>query len=246
MISGKVLSVTALILMAGFCMVYAQNDSPAIGVDFGSGIVQATPFQTISLSEGESTGALVPKNVRGRFELPMNENVVLRFAGGYGSTTEKYEAEAADGGASFTEELEIKVSGFPIDGAILFQAPIGANGAVNIRGGIGIGFYSYNVTAEYSSQQTAGGQTFTETFELPDTKISGLAQSFILGFTINISSSISGVLELSKMGFSMIKVTQDIENDEGNAIGEWKVDHNAANGLDDLGVLMGINFHLGG
>ena len=217
---------------------FAQSSNLSLGVDYGSGIVQAGDFGVY----------FVPKHIRGNLEIAVGTHTLLRGSVGYGMTKHETKSDVSYQGNRFTEEFKIDVKGLPIEGAFIFHVPIDNQNRFEVRFGLAGGYYSYTIKQEGFREEVFNNQVFRDELDEPDIKISGIAQSFLAGLSIGISPKIRAILEVSKMGFSMIKVKQDIEiEDNGTKInvGESEENFNAATGLNDLGVTVGIYFNLG-
>lgn len=226
----------------------ADDNRPLLGIDYGSAIIQLDPLSLLIISgdgDGPSINSIVPKNIRARFEYPFSKYVHLRITTGYGTTSSKYERNTQFDSFSSRTEFKLSTSGFPLEGGIHFQAWKCKDSIILIRGGIVLGYYSYNNKVEGFDQFNGQRDEFTE----PDVKISGVAQSFVVGCGIAVSENVTVIFELAKIGWSMIKIKQDIEieNTDGSRekIGEWKQDWNALTGTNDLSVVLGISFALG-
>lgn len=242
------------ITVAGFLLfslnAFAGEPRPSLGVDYGTGILQATPLQLITVLGG-TVGAITPKHLRARFNYPLSENIAVRLSAGYGATSEKIENSSNDTSVQPRGEIKTKTSGVPIEGGLIFMAPLGSDGVVTVSGGAVLGYYNYTTTIEGFTESTFGNQTFTTDFSQPDVKTSGLAGSFVLGCSIGLSDNISVFAEASKMVLSLVKIKQDIQTTDPNdpnkkiTVGEGKSDYNGLNGLNDLGLVVGISMALG-
>ena len=230
---------------------FSQEKRTTIGFDYGASFIQQNFYD----ENGEVFLALAPKNIRGVVTVPISQVTYLRLSAGFGMTSIKNEREASDDGFSSRFESEIKVSGLPLEGGLMFQVPVNNAGNILLRLGVMGGFYNYTIKQEGFSEFTSGNNTNREDFEDTDIKLSGIAQSFLFGLSVCLSESIQANLEFSKLGLSLLKIKEDVEvtefNDQGvetgkRKIGESKQDFNAASGLNDLGISLGISVNLGG
>lgn len=232
----------------------AQTAPIAVGVDYGLSIIQTSQL-SLAVQQVGTVGAIVPKNIRGRVEFALNPYTLVRVAGGYGSTEEKQESEATfSSGLNSSAEAEFSSSGFLGEGALIYQVPIDDKSVFAVRFGLGAGYYSYNFKQKGFQEQVFGGQVAREEYEEPEVKISGFAQSFIIGLMIGGNAKVSATVEVAKLGLSFMKTTQDIEetlidpntgDETKRKVGERKADFNASNGLEDLAISVGLNLNLG-
>lgn len=224
---------------------FSQNSKLALGLDYGSGVIQPSntyPFFApgiLTTLESQT----VPKHLRGRLEFTLNPVILLKLSAGYGSTTEMQKWGYL---YAFTNTIQIdvetKTTGIPVEGAILFQTPIDKKEILNVRMGLVLGYYSYKtkITGFVDDGVTGERRDIDE----PDITISGFAQSFMFGAGIQLSRKVSAFFEFSKLGFSFLKLKQNFLDENNQKTGEREEDYNAAQGLDDLGMAIGVSLGL--
>jgi hypothetical protein len=225
---------------------FSQSSKISLGLDYGSGVIQPMNVRPIITTGFADILAIqtVPKHIRGRLEFMLNPMILLRFSGGYGSTTDEQKFEAASDGFANKFETEVKTTGIPIEGTIFLQTPVEKEEVFKVRLGLVLGYYSYKTRLTGFIESLEGGTGVRRDIDEPDIKISGFAQSFMVGGSIQLSRKISVFFEFSKLGFSFLKLKQDFLNEDNQKIGEREEDYNAAPGLDDLGMTIGVSLAL--
>lgn len=235
--------------------VFAQSSRLAVGVDYGMSMIQASP-SSLSRFILFPSGVMTPNNLRGHIDFNASSSFVLRFSMGYGATKENTEytgtlqSNGVDGSEQLHRKTNVKVSGFPVEGAMLFQLPLDNEQRVGVHFGLGGGYYSYTFKGEFISETKGSSipsENYSTRFEFPEMTISGPAQFFLLGFDLRLNSRLRGTLELSKLGLSGLKQKQE-EKYESNSY-ESKTQrndkYNAANGLNDVAFSFGVSLQLG-
>jgi len=224
-----------------------QESKIFVGLDYGSSVIQPSAsvvIYTSGLRRQTIDGTGVPKQVRGMVGFSFHSSILLRVAAGYASTQYKDRIQFSN----TLLELEHELPGYSAEVAIIFHAPIDDQEKFNLLFGLGGGFYSYTLKSKYGSESLLPSGTITR---IPDDKFSGFAQTFIFGFSIRFTERLGITFELAKLklGLSMIKEKQDIlsiesQGIEPQKIGESEKNYNAAPGLEDLAMTLGVNFHL--
>lgn len=245
-------------------LAFAQPGKVTIGVDVGTSIIQRQPlFLVEPVSYGFDvyvySDEMVPKNLRGRIELELGRGLALRFSAGYGFTGEKLQyfsqpAGATGGSGQFRQEEKFTARGFPLEAALLLKYPFQKFG---VHFGVVGGFYSYKFKSEGFSESTGNadpGQNYRRGLTGEELKISGFAQSFLMGVSLQISAKLEAAFEISKLGYSRL---QEKQNDQRvissifdplpavMARGTSRRDYNAGSGLEDIALSLGINLKMG-
>lgn len=182
----------------------------------------------VSLGTGTFAGTddYSPKHVIGHFYMPFNEKFTLGFSLGFGSAQYNKEIEYADPTAN-DEKTEISIIGIPLEAEILYSQAI-PNSSIKPYLGLGLGIYSYNRDEEADGNNDQDGTFF------------GLAQFITFGLDISITEKMTMFTQFRKLGFSMIKFTNDIE---GGNEREEITDYLSQPGINDLGISAGIKFN---
>ncbi|MCU0645428.1 MAG: hypothetical protein MUC94_14380, partial [bacterium] len=121
--------------------------------------------------------------------------------------------------------------------------------------GVGFGYYVYNYQAEGKFQQLNSkteAKIVEEEYVNPQVTLAGGAQFFIMGLEMNINPRVSASLEVSKIGWSLMNLTQDIlqqDVEAGEITNEKKYgfsrqDYSVKNGFEDIAVSLGLNWSL--
>lgn len=242
---NRSLIVSGLILLL-MVPCFSQNSKIWLGLDYGSGVIQPIDIFPIIIPGIADILEIqtVPKHIRGRLEFMPNPMILLRFSGGYGSTTDEQKFETAFNGTTYKFVKEVKTTGIPIEGTIFLQTPIENKEVFKVRLGLVLGYYSYKTKFTGFIERFAGGTGERSDIDEPDIKISGFAQSFMVGGSIQLSRKMSVFFEFSKLGFSFLKLKQDFLNEDNQKVGGREKDYNAAPGLDDLGMSIGVSLAL--
>lgn len=233
---------------------FAQTGKFAVGLDYGTTMLQRaqpvffSPFLYSSLFPGD---AIIPQNIRAHVDLNVSSSFALRLSAGYGMTKHQNSFSGTAGSARLRSEATVKASGFPLEGAMIFQLPLDGTRRFGVHFGVGGGFYSYKFKAE-GFEEISGSSIASENrrnnFTIPAVKLSGPAQFFLLGFDLRLSSKIRTTLELSKLGWSGMKEKQEdhyMYPISGN-VSESQQDHyNADSGFNDIGLSFGMSLNLG-
>ena len=232
----------------------AQSGKMAVGVDYGSSFIQHGSLSTVLVGDIEvgdfvvfRSGTLIPQNVRGRFELGLGSNLGLRFSAGYGSTKKSSEVS----GANYQSKAKFTASGFPVEGAMIFSLPLDNAKRFTTHFGLGGGYYSYKFKSEGFNEPT-GPPNSRQDLSGEEITISGPAQFFVAGFSLGINSKMRATFELSKLGLSWLKETQNntysinfASSDPINYTEISEDDYHAGSGFDDVALSFGISMNLG-
>ncbi|UCE05913.1 MAG: hypothetical protein JSW07_20360 [bacterium] len=267
-------SISLILLILAFLLInsntWSQEESePKIelsrktfGLNIGTGFFQSvninlTNFQQEILTTSDN---LIPINFKANFNYYFTPNLAIRFSSGYGFSQQKSKneidySEIHSRDAIVKNESLFTVTGFPAEAALIFQTPVDVRATMFLHFGIGFGYYAYNYQAEGTLKEYESKTrvlTLEENYVNPAMTLSGGAQFFILGFDISITPIIGTTLEVSKVGWSMMKFTRDEikqENKPGDVnydkkYGYEQQDYTGRNGFDDLAVSLGIFWQL--
>jgi hypothetical protein len=235
----------------------AQNSKIAVGLDYGTSLIQQGTLLLFDQDAGVITIAssqeLIPKNLRGRVEIGLGSVFLLRLSMGYGYTRDKLEyTEATTNASRYRLEAKFTAAGFPAETALLLQWPLDNGRNFTAHFGLGGGFYSYKFKIAGFEEQTAAVPNARDEFDKMEMKISGLAQFFVAGFDLRLNSRFKATLEISKLGLSLLKEKQETAGtttpDFGNAITYKQTsekDYAAAGGINDLAFSLGLSLNLG-
>jgi hypothetical protein len=247
--------------LVGLAPAFAQTGKFTIGLDYGAAMIQrAQPFffSPFSSSPLLPSDAVIPKNVRGHVDFNVSSSFALRLSVGYGMARHKSsftgKSEPA-GSAQLHSEATVTASGVPLEGVMLFQLPLNDTQRFAVHFGVGGGFYSYKLKTEGFDEIT-GSSVPSENrrinFSIPEVKLSGPAQFFLLGFDLRLNAKLRATFELSKLGFSGLKAKQEATNElnfpggPNLVITEKQQDnYNAGSGFNDIGLSFGMSLSLG-
>ena len=230
---------------------FSQTGKVAVGVDFGTSIIQIEPIFLVddNFLQYDVSDFMIPQNIRGRVELGLSRELSLRLAAGYGfmkdesKFTRTFQFNNPAGSGRLYREVKFSVTGVPVEATLLWQVPLDDRQMLTIQFGLGGGFYSYKLKAERLVEATnssdPSGNTRSE-FHAPEVKLSGPAQFFMAGLGVRISSRARATFEISKLGFSMLKQQRDGDSDGFIE----KQDYNSGAGLSDVALSLGINMNL--
>lgn len=210
----------------------------------------------------------VPTVVSASVYSTYQSGISLRINGGFGFATNKIEDDQPkqtfidpDGEEHNIDKekskYSYKLSGFNFGGAILYPVAIDNKEKLLIYPGIGIGYYHYWMAGTWESEYTyyeidETGPSFKEKTlktngDFEKSEISGLAQTFILGLEFKVNKSTSFILEFEKLGYHLLKVTEDEDYVDGKfrkKIAEEKTTQESFPGLVDVGVTFGVKIGL--
>lgn len=232
------------------------------GLNIGTGFFQQVNLNLVNFNQEVITSSenLIPINFKANFNYYFTPTLAIRFSSGYGFSRQKSNNEIDFGQVHTTDtivknESNFTVTGFPSEVTLIFQTPVDARANMFLHFGIGFGYYAYNYKAEGTLKEfesKTNEQIREENYVNPAMTLSGGAQFFILGFDINITPIVGATLEVSKVGWGMMKLTRDVikqEVETGEIIYETKYgyerkDYSVGNGFDDLSVSLGIFWQL--
>lgn len=184
----------------------------------------------VSIGTGTYTGTDVysPKHAIGHYYMSMNEKFTLGFSAGFGMM-QYLEEINYDDPAQDDENNEISVNGICLEGEFLYFQAI-PNSGIKPYVGLGLGIYSYNRNEE------------ADNFDADATSF-GFAQFITFGLDLSLSENITLFTQFRKLGFSMIKTTNEIDHDNNNNDREETTDFLAQPGINDLGISAGLKFN---
>ncbi len=232
------------------------------GLNIGTGFFQnvtmnLTNFQQEILTTSDN---LIPINFKANFTYYFNPKLAIRFSSGYGFSQQNSHNEIDfskihSKDVIYKNESKFTVTGFPAEVALLFQTAIDPRANLFFHFGMGLGYYAYNYKAEGTIEELeskTNEQNREENYINPEVNLSGGAQFFVLGFDINIGAKVGATLEISKIGWSMMKLTRDIVSQEINVeeiayetkYGYKRQDYAIKNGFDDIAVSLGVFWQL--
>lgn len=208
----------------------------------------------------------VPNVLSSSLYFNFKSGLAFKITGGFGFATNSIEYDQPNqtfttpsGEYEFAEvhtEDTYKIKGFSVEGAMIYPVALDKNEKLLIYPGIGIGYYSYGMSGEWTSKGSEYQYDYFGNYQLvnytdkgkyEEGKISGFAQSFIFGMEFRITKSTSFILELQKMGFQLLKVSQDEDWEDGDfrrTIGEEKSTQENFPGMVDVGVMFGVKIGL--
>jgi len=207
-----------------------------------------------------SSDDLVPVDLKVNFAYYFTPSVAVKFASGYGFSEQKNVNEIDYGkidmqNLKLTDSATFSATGFPTEIALIFKTPFDARANLFFHFGVGFGYYVYNYQAEGKFRQLmskTAEKIIEEEYVNPQVSLSGGAQFFIMGLEMNINSRVSASLEVSKIGWSLMTLTQDIlkqDIEAGEITNEKKYgfsrqDYSVKNGFEDIAVSLGLNWNL--
>ncbi|MCK4979277.1 MAG: hypothetical protein KAS62_02720 [Candidatus Delongbacteria bacterium] len=185
----------------------------------------------VSLGTGTFAGTdtFSPKHAIGHYYMDLNEKYTLGFSAGFGMM-QYFEETNFDDPLQNDTEGEIIVNGIALEGEFLYFQAI-PNSSIKPFIGLGLGIYSYNRSKEgdYRDEEEA--------------KIFGFGQFVTFGLDMDISESLSAFVQFRKLGFSMIKMVNEIDDtNPANNDREETSAYLAQPGINDLGISAGVKF----
>lgn len=229
-----------------------------LGINLGTGLFQHVTQDLLNFNQQIVTTSdnLIPINFKASFSYYFIPNLAIRFSSGYGYARQKNQDKIDYSKIHLKNivaknESKFSVAGFPAEITMLFQIPIDVRANALLHFGVGLGYYIYNYKAEGASKEIyteTNRQIRDEKYVNPELNLSGSAQFFVLGFDIRLGAKAGATLEISKIGWSMMKLTRDIvsqEIDDGEVeyeekYGYWQQDYTAKNGFNDIAVSLGL------
>lgn len=232
------------------------------GFQLGSGLFQKV---NVHLSDFDqqviaTSDDLLPLDLKASFYYFFTPNLAVRFASGYGFSEQKatnhldYSKIHLDEKIYQSETL-FSVAGFPAEVTVLFQTPIDVRANSFLNFGIGLGYYVYNYQAKGTIRQLNAKTNIPmeqEKYRSPELTLSGPAQFFVMGLETKVTSRMAAILELSKIGWSNMKLTQDYvsQSVESGSItfeyqyGFWQRHYGTKSGFDDIAMSLGVLWQL--
>lgn len=199
-----------------------------ISIGFGNGIISfpkgsnfwIAPFEEDMIGINTFNlrySSLIKNNIyyAGLFSLGFNKYL---FEDSYFETNENFKANII----GFSAEVEIFCSNY-----------LSSLSDTKLFYGINLGYYDYTNSIDDTSDFT--GATY-------NAMISGFAQSFILGYQINLTSNLSMNIKFQKLGFSLLKL--EVENPFSDNNIAYSKDIVSSPDLKDVGILIGLAFKL--
>lgn len=249
---------------------YCQQESDSkimlskktFGFQVGTGYFQNVRMNLFNFDQQllATSDDLVPVNLKVNFSYYFIPSLAIRFSSGYGFSKQKNASEIDYGEIDVQnlkshESSTFSAAGFPTEAALIFKTPFDARATMFFHLGIGIGYYVYNYQAEGKFRELTSKtneKIIAEEYANPQMTLSGGAQFFIMGLEININSRLSALLEVTKVGWSLMTLTQDIlkqDVESGKITNERKYgfsrqDYTVKNGFEDLAVSLGLNWNL--
>ncbi|MDZ7332222.1 MAG: hypothetical protein ONB31_09620 [candidate division KSB1 bacterium] len=232
------------------------------GFQIGSGLFQKV---TLSLTNFDqqviaSSPDLLPLDIKANFYYFFTPNLAIRFTSGYGFNQEitKDQIDYSKvhlNQKHYESETQFSVAGFPNEITLIFQTPIDVRANSFLHFGFGLGYYVYNYQAKGMIQELDAKTMVLlrqEKYRSPELTLSGAAQFFVFGFEIKVTSRMAAMLELSKLGWSEMKLTQDhlsqqVENGKiifESQYGFWQKNYRTKNGFDDIAMSLGVLWQL--
>ena len=187
----------------------------------------------VSLGTGTFAGtdAFSPKHAIGHYYMDLNEKFTLGFSAGFGMMQYFEEVNYDPGSTRDDTEITISVNGIALEGEFLYFQAI-PNSSIKPYIGAGLGVYSYNRNEDNEDgDYEEEGTTF------------GFGQFVTFGLDMAISEKLSMFVQFRKLGFSMLKTTNEINDGNDNFDREEKIDYLAQPGINDLGIAAGMKFN---
>lgn len=214
-------------------------------------------FQQEILTSSEN---IVPVNLMATFFYYFTPSLAVRFSSGYGFSQHKSNHEIDYGkidmmNLKVNDTSTFTATGFPTEVAVIFKTPFDARANLFFYLGAGLGYYVYNYQAEGALKKLTSktnAKISAEEYINPEMTLSGSAQFFIMGLEININPRVSASLEVSKLGWSSMILTQDILKQDVEAgvitnerkYGYSRQDYPVKNGVEDITIALGLNWNL--
>ena len=185
----------------------------------------------VSLGTGTFAGTedYSPKHAIGHYYMTMNEKFTLGFSAGFGMM--QYEIERDyDNSPPNDRKTTISIAGIPLEAELLYFQAI-PNSNIKPYIGLGLGVYSYKRIEEDDNSESEA-TTF------------GFGQFVTFGLDMNISESVSMFVQFRKLGFSMMKTVDGVDDTTGaDDDYEETSDYLAQPGINDLGITVGMKFN---
>ncbi len=246
-----------------------QSSDIAISFNLGKSFIYTN--EIVSYSEQDDfyysgyflSSPFVPTVLSSSLYLNLSSGISFKMTGGFGFAKNTIEYDQPKktftdpDGDQITVNKEYskdtyKLGGFNLEAAMTYPVAIDKNNKFFVYPGIGLGYYHYGMSGEWEREETyydwyGNLIKSDENGDYEESKISGLAQTFILGFDFRLNETMSLNLEFAKLGFHLLKVTQDEDYTDGDfrkTIGENKSTQESYPGLIDVGVTFGVKINL--
>jgi len=233
-----------------------------LGLTFGTGYFQDISLQLTDLDKQlvATSDPLVPSQLKANFTYFFTNHVGIRFTSGYvfarqlnRSNVDFSQIDSLD--FRYEEKARFKLSGYPLEAALVLQTPLDAKENFMINFGIGTGYYTYNYESNGSIKEfraSDGKILRDEEYDVPTTTLTGWAQFIFIGATMRISKTMGASFELSKIGFSNMYLENDVvkrqvyerEIENQFIYGFEKDDHTTRQGFNDISLNFGLFWYL--
>ncbi len=260
-----------LLMVLFFCISLRGQDQPEkkielsrknFGFQIGSGLFQKVNLNLTNFDQQvvATSEHLLPLDLKASFYYFFTPNLAIRFASGYGFSQQKAKdyldfSKIHVGQKIYQSQSLFSVAGFPAEAVLLFQTPIDVRANSFLHFGIGLGYYVYNYQARGTIAEL-NAKTMVmlqeKKYRSPELTLSGAAQFFVLGFEIKVTSRMAAILELSKLGWSSMNLTQDHVHQQVESgkitfeyqYGFWKQNYGTRNGFEDIAMSLGVLWQL--
>ncbi len=275
----KSIKLMFLILIVMSIPVLCFSETIQLGLNYGTSIINWPVYSSVNLPQRSYSSIYdlyIPKTLSLSFGIKLPFGMMIRPTIGYGRASSSSEIDRP--GTTFTytdydnseyeisinqynERLEARINGLSVDLGFLFPIAVDAEEKFIIYPGIGVGYHYYGYSGEYDVNWTetdyyGNKDYYSVSGDYAENTLSGVCQTFILGFEVRPAGWLGFSLEFIKMGFSAISEEYDQiykDFDERNndyreiiskKIGTEKYDYNTSAGLTDIAVIFGTKINL--
>jgi hypothetical protein len=230
--------------------VLAQPQKITLGISAGSNLIQPDLeyflLNSPILVAFPKMQKLTPTHFNLMVNYPLGRSVFWRIAAGYGFS--RVYRKTGSNIVNPNNEIEYRLSGYPLETAIVLEKPLTAKDNVTYKLGIIAGYYHYKFHEKLVDSALGGRFNIDKT----TSKLSGVAQSILVGTDIKLSRSSFVSFELTKPVFSFLENIYDVyatislrpEEATAEPIAKIKSSYPVQNGLNDLGITMGFHIQL--
>lgn len=273
------IKIMLLILMVMSIPVLCFSETIQLGLNYGTSIINWPVYSSVNLPQRSYSSIYdiyTPKTISVSFGIKLPFGIMIRPAIGYGRASSSSEIDRP--GTTFTytdydnstyemsfdqynEQIKARINGLSVDLSFLFPIAVGAGEKFIIYPGIGIGYHYYGYSGEYDVNWTETDYNGNKDYysvggDYAEATLSGICQTFILGFEVRPAGWLGFSLEFTKMGFSAIseeldQVYKDFDERENDyreivsrKIGTEKYDYSTTPGLTDIAVIFGTKINL--